>query len=329
MKILITGATGFIGKNLVRELRKCGHQVRCLVRDLRRAEDLVRIGSEIVQGDFSDPSSIKDGVNGCQVVYHLAGSVYGRSWKGLYEINALGTKKIYEIVSKSSVGRFIYLSSIAAVGPQKYGVPIDENAIPNPISRYGKSKFFAERFIETLQKERPITTVIVRPPMIYGLQSNPQSRIFLLMKKLQEGKFYYIGSGQNEISICDVNSLVAFLASLATLNLKCGVLEKVHVAHDQALTFEELVETICEQINVKPPSRRISFTISYILGTVMDFLQYWVDGEDLITTERVLEITGNWKVSNAKAKTLGFCEKTNVIDGLRETLNQSTWSVTR
>ncbi|MEM3689256.1 MAG: NAD-dependent epimerase/dehydratase family protein, partial [Thermofilum sp.] len=140
MKILVTGATGFLGGHLVEELVAKGYSVRALVRRTSNTALLRELGVEMIEGDITKPETLGPATRGVDVVVHLAAYYTFFGKKELYElVNVKGTRWLAEASLKNNVDRFIYCSSTEAIGPVK-NPPADETTPLNPQFEYGRSK---------------------------------------------------------------------------------------------------------------------------------------------------------------------------------------------
>ncbi len=203
MKVLVTGATGFIGSHLVEALAGRGYSVKCLVRsssDLRWIETLLSptkitnfpgaSSVELYYGDCLDINSLRGAVKECDYVFHLAGLTKSGDEENFFRVNVKGTENLVNALIKRGgrLKRLVFLSSLAAVGPSPNGTPVTERTEPRPVSFYGKSKLEAEGVVYNARDKIPVT--IIRPPAVYG----PRDRDFhMLFKMIKRGIFPYWG----------------------------------------------------------------------------------------------------------------------------------------
>jgi nucleoside-diphosphate-sugar epimerase len=169
MRVLLTGATGFVGYNLVPVLKREGHEVVCLIRRTSNTALLEELGNvDYVVGELRDPESLKAAVDGVDAVCHLAGAVTAVSKDGYFEVNTRGTRNLVEAVRevRPQLKRLVYVSSLAAGGPTKPGMPRVETDEDRPVTHYGRSKKAAED--ELLRCREEISSVILRPATVYG-----------------------------------------------------------------------------------------------------------------------------------------------------------------
>lgn len=167
MRVLVTGATGFIGRHLCRQLLEAGHQVRVLVRPSTPARRLDRLGDvETVTGDVTVPRSLPDAVTGANAVVHLAGVTAAARGSTYDRVNARGTADLADTCRSRGLNRFVYISSLAAQGPSRPGAPHVDPGNEAPVNAYGRSKLAAEQALAALRTEVPVT--VLRPGIVYG-----------------------------------------------------------------------------------------------------------------------------------------------------------------
>ncbi len=168
MKIFITGATGFIGKNLVKRLEPKGHEIFCLVREKSNIDHLRTMNVTLVTGDITDFECIKKHFNEIKPdrVFHCAAKVMSENQKELYAHNVRGTQNICEVSYLFGVKRLVYLSSVSVVSGNTE-VPITDELKYKSSNRYGDSKIDAECLVAGY-RNRGLPCAIIRPCMVYG-----------------------------------------------------------------------------------------------------------------------------------------------------------------
>ena len=144
--VLVTGASGFVGTNLVSALVRRGYSVSCLVRTTSDTEALRGQGVRLIYGDINDPSALRDAVHSVNTIYHVAGAIKAAHREDYFRINQAGTRLTMESVAENNpdLGRFVHLSTLAAAGPSSGNRGLTEAEKPNPISWYGESKLKSE-----------------------------------------------------------------------------------------------------------------------------------------------------------------------------------------
>lgn len=160
MRVLLTGATGFLGGHLVRALKEAGHEVRALVRASSRTGGL---DFEIVRAGFDEPHVLRAAVEGVDAIVHAAGGGIARRIEEIYDANTASTRALLGAVAHRL--RFVLVSSLAAHGPSG-DRPAMELDADDPRSHYGKSKLAAERAL--FANAHRLEAVALRPPALYG-----------------------------------------------------------------------------------------------------------------------------------------------------------------
>jgi dihydroflavonol-4-reductase len=166
-RVLVTGATGFIGRRLVRRLAAEGHEVTCLVRSEARGKELAPQGVRLSVGDVARSEGLAEACRGAEIVFHLAGLVRALSARTLADINGEGVRRLAEACRQgTSPPVFVLVSSLAVAGPAVDGRPREPSDPPRPISNYGRSKLAGELAARPFAAQMPIT--IVRPAIAFG-----------------------------------------------------------------------------------------------------------------------------------------------------------------
>jgi nucleoside-diphosphate-sugar epimerase len=246
VNILITGATGFIGRHLTGALSKT-YPVRCLVRKTSDISVLRNSNVEIAYGDLLIKDSLRPALDGIDLVYHLAGEVYSRKKVDYYKGNILATQNLLGISKEKGVKRIIYLSSVAVNKPLRNSGLLNEESECAPITLYGITKLEAERLI----KESDLPFVIARAPVVYGPYQPPAINKFFL-DAITKKKVYVIGHGENLRSLCFANNLTDGLMLLANSS---GTEGKTFILSDEEpYTFNQIIHTIskviCQKIKI-------------------------------------------------------------------------------
>ncbi|MEQ8849104.1 NAD-dependent epimerase/dehydratase family protein [Botrimarina sp.] len=171
-RTLVTGATGFIGKRLVRRLVERGDEVACLVRAASRTGPLEELGVALCRGELDDPRGLIAALGGAfegrgaERLFHLAGLTHAVRYEDFHAANAQGTANLLRAAAEAGAPTVVMTSSLAAAGPSTPQAPHNEASPPAPISNYGRSKLAAEREARRLAGAAPIS--IVRPPVVFG-----------------------------------------------------------------------------------------------------------------------------------------------------------------
>lgn len=235
MNILVTGATGFVGRYLTGALSKT-YSVRCLVRKNSDITGLRNFNVDITYGDLLVKDSLGPALDQIDLIYHLAGEVHSRKKEDYYNGNILATHNLLEVCKGKGTKRIIFLSSVGVYKPVTTKTLLTEESECEPITFYGKTKLDAEEVI----KKWNIPWVIVRAPVIYGPhQPAVLNRFFLDL--FNKRKIYIIGKGDNLRSLCFIDNLVEGLVLLAN---RADVDGKTYILSDNSpYTINELIKT--------------------------------------------------------------------------------------
>ena len=291
MTILVTGATGHVGRQLVEALLKRGEKVR--IMDIDRGVGL--IGVEIVTGDMRDRDEVKRAMDGVEAVYHLAAVVDDKPSprKLMYDVNVNGTKNLLEFSSGKKV---IYLSSAAVYGVPMRENPASEGTPTRPTNFYGKTKAIAEKLV--LEKGG----VVLRAPVIFGPGFN--EGFDFVTARIEKGKMQLIGDGNNRIQWLHVKDLIAALL-LAKDAGKPG--EVYLIAGGEAKTQAELFSLLAKYLNVAPPNKKASKLLVAFMANYMALRAKLSGKAPKLLPEYINRITDNRQFDISKARSeLGF-----------------------
>jgi dihydroflavonol-4-reductase len=209
MKAFVTGATGFIGGNLVRELLKDGHEVRALVRLDSDRRNIAALPVETITGDLDDPQILAEMIMGRDVVFHVAAhySLWTRDRDAIYRANVEGTENLLAAAREARIKRFVHTSSVAAIGvpaPGTLGTEETQTSLDALVSDYKKSKFLAERAAMKAARAG-LDVVIVNPSTPIGAHDvKPTPTGEIILHFLQDRMPAYVHTGLNLIDVQDV-----------------------------------------------------------------------------------------------------------------------------
>ena len=166
-RVLVTGASGFVGFHLAEALIARSDEVTALVRKTSQVDRLKSLGVPLAYGDVTDPESLPGALAGKSIVYHVAGLTRTLRVKQLYEVNEQGLRNVAQACADQATPPVLVLiSSLAAAGPSPQGRLRVEADPPRPVSHYGRSKRAGEKAAEEFADRLAIT--IVRPPIVFG-----------------------------------------------------------------------------------------------------------------------------------------------------------------
>jgi dihydroflavonol-4-reductase len=317
MKVLITGASGFIGRRLARELVRRGDEVACLVRRTTNTAPLEGLPVELVLGDIGDAASLAPAIAGRDRVFHLAGVVQAVDEAAFHAANAQGTRNLVEacLGAAPRLERFVFVSSIAAAGPNAPGRPATEDDEPRPVSAYGRSKLAAERAVLEAGARLPVT--IVRPPNVLGPGSKELERaVSLIRKRLVPD----LGDDRPRTSLIDVDDLVEALILAAGHSRSVG--RTYFVTDGRAYAWPEITAAVAEELGVGKFRIRVPFGAQILAARIAEAAARATGRPPLLTREIVRAGRGHsWIYDSSKIEgELGFRPKYGMRESVRRTV---------
>ena len=257
MKILITGANGFIGAHLCQELSNRNISFRSTARNTNENHYI-----DFISCDLETTETLNHLMDGCDIVVHLAGRAHVTSddSQEKYRIaNEFITQRIANAASKNGISRFVYLSSIKVNGESSVpGLPIRQSDTPNPLDNYGRSKLAAELALQEICRANSMDYVIIRPVLVYG--KGVKANFSALVSAVKKGLPLPIASVKNTRSMIGINNLINLIVD-ACVNPKAA--NQTFLASDGIdMSTPELVRLIAKSLNRR--TRIFPFPISIL-----------------------------------------------------------------
>jgi nucleoside-diphosphate-sugar epimerase len=316
MKILITGATGFIGQHLVKRILKEEGQVRVLVRRRTKVPILLDKRVESFYGDLTIKESLKGIFRGIDMVINAAGVLgkWGISSKELLRGNVLAVRNLLEVCLSSNIQHFIHLSTCGVSGPLEYD-GADEGYPCQPSSPYQKTKYQGERVALEMAAQYNIPLTIIRPTFTYGPGDLHRLPLFRLIKK---GFFVFIGKGQGTLHPVYIDDLVEGIM-LSKNRPPCQA--TYIVGGDKIVTVRELVYCLAQILGVKLRLHQLPLFIAWPLALVLEMAGKVGRFEPPLTRSRIKLFTNHQGYSITKArKELGYKPQVELYQGMVQTI---------
>ena len=322
MKVLVTGASGFIGHHLIERLRQDGCTVRALVHEARRRGDWPA-DVEVAVGDVRDPQAMKATAAGCDTVYHLAGKTHAltevRGDEDAYRaINTDGTRHVLEGSVAGGAGAFILFSSVKAMG-EGGSRCLDESFDSPPEMPYGRSKLESERAVLEIGRRTGLHVTCLRLPLVYG--PGNKGNLFRMIAAIDRGVFPPLPEFSNRRSMVHVTDVVraAVLAAGATsASGQCYI-----VTDGRAYSTRELYELICRALGKPIPFWHVPRWMLKTLGKVGDAIGQVSGKRFLFDSEALDKLIGSaWYSSEKISRELGYRPSTTLEEALPELI---TW----
>ena len=307
MEVLVTGATGFIGRYLVENLIKNGYNVKVITRNSYYKDKNI----DIFFGDITKKETIADAFKDVQAVFHNA--AYAVDWNNkneLDKVNIKGTRNIADLCKEKKIRRLIFTSSAGVYGFPNSNKIIYEDNEKKPFNYYHKSKLESEYI---LQKYNELDVSIIRPCLVFGAGGNA---VKLLLKRIEQNKMKFIGTPNMNISLVHP----ADVAQCLRLALEKDKENNVFNVISFTCTVKELINEITNQMGIEPIKKHVPYILAYLNAF---FDETFSKNEPTLTRFRVKSFGTNRIISNRKAiDKLGFKPVYNLYDMVKDMV---TW----
>ena len=260
MKIFLTGATGFVGYHVARELASQGADLRLLVRKSSKLANLEGIAAETCVGDLANPGSLKAAIAGCDFVMHVAADY--RLWipdpQSMYLANVDGTRELLRLAREANIRRVVYTSSVATMGFRSDGLIINEDtpvSLANMVGHYKRSKFLAEQ--EAMKAAESGQQVMILNPTTpigsHDAKPTPTGRIFVdfLNRKFPA----YVDTGLNLVDVKEV-------ARSHVAALEKGTPGRRYILGGENLTLKQILDKMSAITGIPSPTVKIPFAVA-------------------------------------------------------------------
>lgn len=302
--MLVTGANGYVGQVIVELLVAKGIPVRAMVRDLANAKELQKLsGVEIVVGDIRNLEDLKKACLGVYGIFHIAAIFRQANFPEsvFYDINAQGTKNVFDVAIESGVKRIIHCSTGGVLG-HIANPPGNENSPYNPGDMYQRTKLEGEKIAMQFFKEGKIGGVVIRPAMIYGPGDTRNLKLF---KMIAHNRFFYVGDGQTHVHFVDVRDLAkAFLLAMEKVDVNAQI---YHIPGEKAVPLQVMVELVANHLKVAKPWIHLPIKPVQLLGSLCEAICVPFGIQPPIYRRRVDFFTKNRHFDGSKAqRELGY-----------------------
>jgi dihydroflavonol-4-reductase len=321
VKVFVTGGTGFIGGEVVRQLRARGDEVLCLLRSPGKAGKLRELGCELVSGDLGDPEALRAGMEGCDGLIHAAAmyevGIPAKQRPAMYEANVRGTERVLEAAQAAKVGKVVYVSTVGIFGNTQ-GKVVDES-YEHPgkefTSYYEETKLEGHRIAKRMAEDG-LPAVIVQPGGVYG--PGDTSQIADLLSEFFAGRLFLLPFPDLGICLSHVEDIAAGIL----LALDKGKLGETYVISGPATTMREAIETVADLSGRKAPRRAMPTAVLKAL-TPIGPLVGKLAGQPPNLRELISSADGVtfWASYEKAGRELGYAPR-GMTEGMRQTLEQ-------
>jgi UDP-glucose 4-epimerase len=307
---LVTGATGFVGVQLLPALQEAGWAVQAAVRSGSGVRLPHRVAAVVV-GDLANAPALRPALAGIDAVIHLAGRAHvmretADDAEGAFQsANVLATRHLAEQAAAGGVRRFVFLSSVKVNGERTIAQPFTEADRPAPEDTYGRSKWAAEQALHAIAAATGLEVVVIRPPLVYG--PGVKANFLRLLGLIERGVPLPLGAVHNRRSLVGVSNLCDLIVACATHPAAAGETFLASDQHD--LSTPDLVRAIAAAMD--RPARLFPFPTPVLR------LAARIAGQSR-TVERLV---GTLQVDSSKAtRLLGWAPAVPVQEGLARTV---------
>ncbi len=321
MKVFVTGATGFVGSHVAKELAAQGAQMRILTRKTSNLANLEGVTGETVVGDLLAPEGLRRAIRGCDAVMHVAADyrLWVRDPKAMYAANVEGTRALLKIAREEGVRRFVYTSSVATMAFRSDGTIVDEATpvtLDHMVGHYKRSKFMAEHVaLEAAATGQQVMVLNPTTPIGAGdIKPTPTGEIVVdfLNRKFPA----YVDTGLNLVDVTEVAR-----THVAALDPNVGRVGERYILGGENLTLKQILDKMSAVTGLPSPTMQVPHAVAMAFAFVDENIQGRLLGkEPRATVEAVRMGKKKMFASSAKAeRELGF-RVVPVYEALRQAI---------
>ncbi len=315
--IAVTGASGFLGHNLIPLLLECGHEVRVLTRSTDPDPFLLKSGVEIIRGDTRDDRAVKRLLANCDAVIHAAG--HFRFWgqaEEFHSTNVIGTQNILEAAHRANVRRFVHISTVVVVGAPKSGTIITEDYPCEPLDDYQRSKLAGEAAVKKYFTDHQLPTIILRPGAFYG----PYGRYAWNRLFFEDPHIHHLPIQIQGGQLLTFPIYLPDLARVIESALTRGTPGEIYNVCGPSMPHHEVNEVISRLIGDHPRFFNAPKWGMLVTARLLTLLSTLTRREPYYPINLAPYVFNNWVVDSSKAvRDLGF-DSTPFVEGARATI---------
>jgi nucleoside-diphosphate-sugar epimerase len=316
MRVFVTGATGFLGAHVLPILLRRGHDVHCLVRDLDKVAGLEEEGAILHAGDITDAHTVRDAMQGCDAVLHMAAryEIGSRDAQGLWQANVGGTGNVLDAMQELGVPRGLYVSTVNVYGDTR-GQLVGEDAIPTSkaVTDYEATKREAHYDLAQARMRDGLPLITVQPGVIYG--PGDHSSFDALFRQYVQRKLPAVP----QASYCFAH--VEDTAHGVVLALELGELGRSYNLAGDAMSLHALLQLAAKVTGIPAPKRRIPVGVQRTLAALMSVVEHLAHVPLAYSSEALRASAGiTYLADSSRARSELGWQTRPLEDGLHETL---------
>jgi dihydroflavonol-4-reductase len=306
VKVFITGATGFVGSHVAQQLSDSGADLRLLVRQSSRRDNIAQVNADVVLGDLRDSASLRKGMEGCELAFHVAADyrLWTKNPDEMYDANVNGTQSLLKAAQEAGVRRVVYCSSVATMGFGNGDLVTDEDtavSVADMIGHYKRSKFLAEQVVLDAAKNG-VDVVMVNPSTPIGerdIKPTPTGRIVVdfLKRKFPA----YADTGLNLVDVKNVARAHILAAEKGRPGIR-------YIVGGENLTLKQMLDKLAAITGLPSPNVKVPHAVTLLAGVVDEFWTGHIRGQEpRVTIDAVRMGRKKMWVSSARAeRELGY-----------------------
>jgi len=306
VKVFITGATGFVGSHVAQQLSDGGADLRLLVRQSSRRDNIAQLNADVVLGDLRDSASLRKGMEGCELAFHVAADyrLWTKNPEEMYDANVNGTQSLLKAAQEAGVRRVVYCSSVATMGFGNGDLVTDEDtavSVADMIGHYKRSKFLAEQVVLDAAKNG-VDVVMVNPSTPIGerdIKPTPTGRIVVdfLKRKFPA----YADTGLNLVDVKNVARAHILAAEKGRPGIR-------YIVGGENLTLKQMLDKLAAITGLPSPTVKVPHAVTLLAGVVDEFWTGHIRGQEpRVTIDAVRMGRKKMWVSSARAeRELGY-----------------------
>nr|WP_293994005.1 NAD(P)-dependent oxidoreductase [uncultured Fusobacterium sp.] len=322
MRVLLTGATGFLGKYVIDELREQGYIITAFGRNEEIGKTLEKENISFFKGDFTNIDDLYKASENVEMIVHTGAlsTIWGK-WEDFYNTNIVGTENVLKICREKDIKRLVYISSPSIYAAPKDQLNISENEAPfeNNLNFYIKSKILAEKKIKEYSD---VPTVILRPRGLFGIGDT--SIIPRLLKLNNEKAIPLFDNGEQLIDITCVEN-VALAVRLALENDK-AVNNIYNITNGEPKKFKEILDLFFYEMNIEGNYKNLNYFFTKIIVNILEnfYKIFKFQKEPILTKYTLYLLKYSQTLSIEKAKQdLNYQPKLTIAEGIKKYVEHS------
>ncbi len=319
MKVLLTGANGFVGSHVLDALLAAGHETAITLRRASETRFIERHLTEVQvhYAPLADAEALRAALAGAEVVIHCAGKTKAVCAREYFAVNAEGTRRLVEACNAhaGALRQLVHISSLAVSGPGTPPEPAREEAPPAPVSAYGRSKAQGEEHVRTACR---VPYTVLRPAAVYGPRDTD---FFLLFQAVHRGLVPLVDGGRQPVSLIFAPDVADGV--LAALGREPGYGHVYHLAHPVPWTQRALLGRMAQAMGVEPRRLPVPGPLLYAACLGRDLYARITGEPSIMNLTKVPEYTAaGWVcATDAAREDLGFEAGTDLDEGIRLALD--------